>query len=160
MLENKKLTDHFTLYELTKTSRSQFQNENRRLEYSQIEKLGQLAGLLEHVRFILNTPLIVQSGYRCPELNKTVGSTERSQHLLCEAADFIPLNQEIGEAFRKIMKDVKENKPNVGQLIFETANRSYGVTSWIHISLGTPYREAEKCAQILRMSDGKYEFLA
>lgn len=160
MIEDKQLTDHFSLYELTRTDRQQFQDQNRDINELQITKLTQLAKLLEHVRYILGVPLQINSGYRCKPLNDAVGSTDKSQHLLCEAADFVPIGQDIGEAFRVLWKDVKDNGSNVGQLIHETAERSYGTTSWIHISLGVPYRESDICGEILRMQDGNYERLA
>lgn len=159
-MENRNLTEHFTIFELTRTDLPQFQERNRILSVEQIEKLTVLAKLLEHVRFILGTPLTINSGYRCPDLNKAVGSTARSQHLHCEAADFTPGQQDLGHAFRMLWRDIKDNGTNVGQLIYETQNRPYGVTSWLHISVGTPYRPIEKCAQVLRMTDGKYELIA
>lgn len=137
-----------------------FQEKNRDVTEAQILKLGAVARLLEHVQFVLQTPLIVTSGYRCKVLNDAVGSTDKSQHLLCEAADFIPEKQDLGFAFRMLWRDIKDNKTNVGQLIHETASRPYGVTSWVHISLGIPYRPEEKCKQILRMEAGKYTLLA
>jgi hypothetical protein len=160
MFEDKPLTEHFSLAELTKTSNSQFQSKNRELTETQIGKLTEVAKLLEHIRFILETPLMIHSGYRCPDLNTSVGSTGKSQHLLCEAVDFVPHQQDLGNAFRLIWRDIKDKKTNVGQLIHETAHRAYGVTSWLHISLGEPYRTREKSRQILRMTDGKFELLA
>ena len=153
MIEDKNLTDNFTLYELTKTSYKEFQERNRELSEHQIDKLTQLARLLEHVRYVLGNPLIISSGYRCEPLNKAVGSKPSSQHLLCEAADIVPGKMDVGEAFRILWRDIKDKGTNVGQLIFETANRPYGVTSWIHISLGTPYRDASRCKEILRMTE-------
>lgn len=159
-MEDRYLTENFTLYDLTKTNRAQFQQKNREVTDDQIMKLIEVARLLEHVVFVLGVPVNVTSGYRCPDLNKAIGSSDRSQHLLCEAVDFIPEKMDLGEAFRKLWKDVKDNGTNVGQLIFETADRGYDEVSWLHISLGTPYRDEKKCAQILRMNDSKYELLA
>lgn len=159
-MDDKRLTENFSLFELTRTDRQEFQERNRDLNELQIAKLTALARLLEHVRFVLETPIVVHSGYRCPELNKAVGSTERSQHLLCEAADFVPVEQDLGIAFRTLWRDVKDAKANVGQLIHETANRGPGPVSWIHISLGAPYRDQDKCGQILRFENGIYTRLA
>jgi zinc D-Ala-D-Ala carboxypeptidase len=153
------LTPHFTLEELTHTSVKKFQEENRKVTANQIRKLTDLAGLLEHVRFILQEPVFVSSGYRCPGLNQAVGSTVASQHLRCEAADFT-VESDLEKVFRFLWDDIKEHGTNVGQLIMETAKRPYGVASWLHISLGIPYRHPERCKQILRMTDGKYEVLA
>lgn len=155
-MENRNLTDHFTLFELTKTNHADFQEKNRDLNPLQIVKLENVARLLEHVRVVLGVPLLIHSGYRCPELNKAVKSTDKSQHLLCEAADFTPSNLDLGDAFRVLWRDIKDNGANVGQLIHETDMRPYGVTSWIHISLGMPYRDEAKCKQILRMEHGVY----
>lgn len=160
MIEDSRLTEHFMLYDLTKTRLTQFQEQNRDLNPMQITKLTAVARLLEHVMFVLECPLIVTSGYRCPDLNKAVGSTEHSQHLLCEAADFIPVDLDLGVAFRALWRDIKDKNTNVGQLIHETDQRPYGKTSWLHISLGAPYRDAEKNQQILRMENGKFTLLA
>lgn len=160
MQADRQLTDHFSLYDLTKTSWAQFQEKNRDVSDEQIIKLTTLAKLLEHVTFVLSTPLTINSGYRCPELNRAIGSTDRSQHMLCEAADFTPGTQDLGFAFRMLWKDVKDAGANVGQLIHETAVRPYGTTSWIHISLGTPYRDEARCQQILRLEHGTYTRLA
>lgn len=43
--------------------------------------------LLEPLRIIVNRPLILTSGYRCPALNKEIGKAKNSQHLLGEASD-------------------------------------------------------------------------
>lgn len=154
MTENQNLTDNFSLWELTKTSNNKFQDENRAVTPEQIKKLTEVARLLEHVRFVLQTPLIVTSAYRCPGLNSSLGSTDKSQHLKCEAADIIPVGQEINVAFRSIWRDLKDNSTNIGQLIHETDNGK----NWIHISLGSPYRSDDQCKQILRAhrsEDGK-----
>ncbi len=47
----------------------------------------ELVHLLEHIRGITGRPLIVVSGYRCPEHNQAVGGARASQHLLGRAAD-------------------------------------------------------------------------
>jgi uncharacterized protein YcbK (DUF882 family) len=35
----------------------------------------------------LGNPITVNSGYRCPELNKAIGGVANSQHLIGQAAD-------------------------------------------------------------------------
>lgn len=154
------LTPNFRLFELTGTTLDKYQDQNRDLTADQIDKLTQVARLLEHVRYVLAEPLVIHSGYRCPDLNQAIGGSPVSQHLLCEAADFMPITMDLGQAFRIIQKDLTTNRSNVGQLIFETADRPYGVTSWIHISLGMPYREQARCNQVLRMENGVYTRIA
>jgi hypothetical protein len=156
MIENKKLTPNFSLYEMTITSNANFQELNRQVSEEQIYMLTKTAILLEVVRDILTVPLVIHSAYRCKALNDSIGSTNRSQHLICQAADFVPIGQDIGVAFRTLWKQVRDGKLFVGQLIFETANRSYGAESWIHISLGFPFRDEARCQQVLKMQDGVY----
>ena len=43
--------------------------------------------VLQPLRDAWDKPLHINSGYRCPELNKIVGGTSTSQHLKGEAAD-------------------------------------------------------------------------
>ncbi len=152
------LTDHFTLCDLTNTSHAEFQKQNRLVTPEQIVKLTALAKLLEHVVFVLGTPLNITSAYRCLPLNRAVGGTDRSQHVLCEAADFVPAKMDLGAAFRRLWKDVTDKNTNVGQLIHETTPN--GEKSWVHISLGTPYRDAARNKQILRYENGTYTRLA
>lgn len=152
MVEDQQLTDHFTLYDMTKTSHADLLEKNRDVNPSQIGRLTALARLLEHVRYLIG-PFVITNAYRCPELNAAVGGSATSQHSLCEAADIVPQAMDVNEAFRVLWKDVKERGANVGQLIHETDNGKV----WLHVSLGTPYRDAENCKQIMRAEriDGK-----
>jgi len=160
MINDRKLSDNFSLFELTKTTHEYYQAKNRKVSEDQISKLTVVANLLEKVRELVGCPLKVTSAYRCQELNTFIRSTSRSQHLLCEAADFVPIGKDLGDSFRLIWKAIKEEKLHVGQLIHETANRGNAETSWIHISVGSPYRASDRCNQVLRMQDGKYTMLA
>ncbi len=47
-----------------------------------------LAGL-ERIRSMLGSPIQITSGYRCEQLNRLVGGSASSQHMRCEAVDFI-----------------------------------------------------------------------
>lgn len=83
------LSPHFTLEELT-ISRSGPANGIDNVPSDEIvKKLTYTAQQLEQVRSVLNKPITVTSGYRCPALNKLVGGAPASQHLLGEAVDFI-----------------------------------------------------------------------
>lgn len=44
--------------------------------------------VLDPVRDMVNTPIIITSGYRCPKVNRLVGSVDNSQHMSGCAADF------------------------------------------------------------------------
>ena len=44
--------------------------------------------VLDPVRDMVHTPIIITSGYRCPQVNRLVGGVDNSQHMSGYAADF------------------------------------------------------------------------
>ena len=79
------LTPHFTLDELTFTDHREFDNEPNDAERA---NLLRLANLLEQVKSVLGgVPVMVNSAFRCKEVNDAVGSKDTSQHRVGCAAD-------------------------------------------------------------------------
>jgi len=140
-----KLSKHFSFREMTKTSHRRFQNSNIKDGLEHYDKLKSVAtDLLEPVRARFRRPVIVTSGYRGPDLNKAIGGSKTSQHMKAEAADFHVNRVDL----RKVWKWIAyESDVMFGQLILEgwAANKP----TWIHISLGAPWRPDAKCGQIL-----------
>lgn len=162
MPEDKKLTTHFSLFQLTRTDHADLQEENRHVTAKEEAKLIQVAELLENCRTILECDLDVHSGRRYLELNKRVGGSERSQHLKCEAGDFSPIGpdtqENIDAAFDLLVSAARTGQLKFGQLIVESSKSGReGRKFWLHISLGAPYRIAERCGECLRIviTDGK-----
>lgn len=164
MVNDRQLSPHFTLFQLTRTDHADLQAENRHVTEEEEPKLREVANLLEQCQVIIGCDLEVHSGRRYLALNKRVGGSERSQHLKCEAVDFSPVGLDtessIAIAFDKLVKGAAAAHLKFGQLIVESAaGRDGGRSVWIHISLGAPYRDAQRCGEVLRMKDGKYEML-
>lgn len=44
--------------------------------------------VLDPIRGLVDTPIIITSGYRCPQVNRLVGGAANSQHMSGCAADF------------------------------------------------------------------------
>lgn len=85
--------------------------------------------VLDPLREMYGKPIIVNSGYRSPMLNKAVGGVATSQHCKGMAADIVPRN-------KKDMKRLWElalQLPDFDQLINEHPDKK-GVPSWIHVS--------------------------
>ena len=79
------LSEHFTLEELTHTDHRQFDNTPNATEMA---NLVRLASFLEEVKSVLgNKPVMVNSAFRCKEVNESVGSKDTSQHRIGCAAD-------------------------------------------------------------------------
>jgi hypothetical protein len=79
------LTKNFTLEELTITDHREFKNEPSPSERT---NLVRLANFLEQVKVALGgKPVMVNSAFRCKEINDAVGSKDTSQHRVGCAAD-------------------------------------------------------------------------
>ena len=79
------LSEHFTLDELTHTDHREFDNVPNE---SELANLTRLAAFLETVKSAIGgKPVIINSAFRCKQVNDAVGSSDRSQHRLGCAAD-------------------------------------------------------------------------
>ena len=156
--EDQKLSDHFSLFEMTVTANGLLQEQNRILSDEQMQKLEKLSRHAEVIRSLCKAPVHIHSGYRCGTLNgSTVGSSTTSQHPKCEAIDFDVAGQEVEDTFTTLLDAARKGELRFGQLILECAYRPYGVVKWIHCSvIGS--LPAEKVGQVLKMNasaDGK-----
>ena len=80
-----KLSENFTLDELTHTDHREFDNVPNE---SELANLTRLAAFLETVKSAIGgKPVIINSAFRCKQVNDAVGSSDRSQHRLGCAAD-------------------------------------------------------------------------
>lgn len=120
------LSKHFTLDELVATSRTKYAEQNREYGIKNILKLKEHAEFLEKVRDLLGCSMLITSSVRCPELNTAVGGVATSQHMKCEASDFVPSNMTVPDAFYKIFR----SNLSFDQLILEEV----GGKQWVHIS--------------------------
>lgn len=80
--------------------------------------------VLDPLREIYGKPITVNSGYRCPELNKAVGGSKTSDHVKGFAADITGGSKEENERIFNIIKHNFHFK----QLIDEKG------FSWVHVS--------------------------
>ena len=79
------LTPNFSLDELTHTDHREFDNTPNDAE---LENIVRLADFLEQVKVVLGgKPIMVNSAFRCKQVNDAVGSKDTSQHRIGCAAD-------------------------------------------------------------------------
>ena len=126
-----KLTPNFTLEELTNSETAARLNLDNTPNEAVKANLVRLAKFLEEVRVVLKRPIMVNSAYRSPEVNKAIGSRPTSQHCLGCAADIrVP-----GLTPDNIVKEILKTNLEYDQLIRE-------FDSWVHISI--PNKFADK----------------
>lgn len=132
--EKTNLTKSFNFDELVVTNSAKHAEKNYQYGVDNIEKVKKLAEGLETVRNVLRTPMVILSAVRCPELNKAVGGVKTSQHVKCEAADFIikavSPKSVGGSAIWWAYKKIRASSIDFDQLIYEVR----GGAEWIHIS--------------------------
>jgi hypothetical protein len=79
------LSPNFTLDELTHTDHREFENTPNESEQA---NLTRLAAFLETVKTAIGgKPVLINSAFRCKEVNDAVGSKDTSQHRIGCAAD-------------------------------------------------------------------------
>jgi uncharacterized protein YcbK (DUF882 family) len=116
------LSEHFTLDELTHTDHRQFDNTPNATEMA---NLVRLAAFLEEVKTVLSgKPIMVNSAFRCKQVNDAVGSKDSSQHRVGTACDFRVPNMTPD----KVVKAVIASGIGYDQIIRE-------FDRWTHISV-------------------------
>ena len=80
-----KLSEHFSLGELTKSS--SHPEVYNIPSHEAIANLKRVCVWLEELRLRSGTPIIINSGYRSPQLNKKIGGVPTSNHLTGCAVD-------------------------------------------------------------------------
>lgn len=116
---------YFTMSELTDSATArQLGIHNIPSAEAQANLVALVENILDKARDAWGKPIIVNSGYRCPRLNKVVGGVSNSQHVTGEAAD-ITTGTKYGNKW--LFNYIRDNC-NYDQLINE---RDY---TWVHVS--------------------------
>ena len=133
-----KLSQHFTLGELCKTSVRTA--DGNIPSHAAIENLKRLSGWLEMLRSEWNNrygdgddPIIINSGYRSPQVNKAVGGVATSNHLTGCAVDIRVLGMEQLLRYAVILLDISdESQEDFDELLIE---RNAKGTYWLHFAV-------------------------
>ena len=76
-----------------------------------LDNIGKLATNLQTIRDFFNASITINSGYRSPEHNKSVGGAKHSQHLLGTASDIV-----VSGYTRKEVADAIEGLIRIGAI--------------------------------------------
>lgn len=125
---------YFSIAELTKSTTAENKKINNTPNEEVERNLNQLIdNILDPLREQWGEAIIVNSGYRCAELNKLVGGASSSQHTLGQAAD-IRTKSNTRSNNKKLFNLIKSMKLPYDQLINEYDYK------WIHVSYSSKHR--------------------
>ena len=130
------LSEHFSLRELTKTNTGIENVPNE----AQVNNLKRLCGWLEDLRRRWNNlygdgdaPIIINSGFRSPAVNKAVGGVPTSNHTTGCAVDIHVLGMEQLIRYATILLDISDlNNEDFDELLLERSPRG---TYWLHFAV-------------------------
>ena len=128
------LSPHFTLEELTHTDHREFDNIPNDSEKNNLKRLAEF---LEEIKTVLGgKPIMVNSAFRCKQVNDAVGSKDTSQHRVGCAADIRVPGMTPDEVVKAII---------AAQLPYDQVIREFD--RWTHVSVpnepaGLPRRQA------------------
>ncbi len=124
------MTPHFSLEEFTQSDTADRLGIDNTLPEILHDNARKTLEMMERIRFHIDAPITITSGYRSKALNQAIGSKPTSDHTLAFAVDFKA--PKAGKPY-----DIAKNLAGVidvigiGQLILE-----FG--SWVHVSLARP----------------------
>lgn len=115
---------NFSISELVKSDKAKQNNIINTPGLAELDNmLNLIVYCLQPARELLRKPMIISSGFRCPQLNKLVKGKPNSQHLEGKAADFVVQ----GETVAGIIFKIQTSNIEYDQLINE-------YDKWVHIS--------------------------
>ena len=140
------LSPHFSLEEFTASDNALRMGVDNSLPAELMANARATADMLERIRVHLISlrghpvPIVLTSGYRCPQVNRAVGSKDTSDHRHAMAGD--ARAPDFGTPFEVCMALAPVvSLLNIGQLIYE-----FG--SWFHVSTRIPDKEANRIITI------------
>lgn len=130
---------YFTISELCKSDTAKARGiDNTPTEEVKRNLEALINNVLDPLREAYGKPIYVNSGYRCPKLNKAVGGVSTSEHLTGRAAD---IDTRTYGGNKKLFKLAQELNLPFRQLIDESN------LSWVHIS----YNAKDIKRQVLKL---------
>ena len=120
---------YFTIAELCASDTAKKYNIDNTPDSTITSHLQQLINFLNPLREAWGSAIKVTSGYRCDKLNRFVGGSKTSSHLIGYGVDLVPANGRIKD-FKKFIIFYMKDK-----MFDQCIDEKSGKTEWVHIGL-------------------------
>lgn len=137
------LSPHFTLAELTASSKARQLGLNNTPSGADLQRLQGTAEMLERIRSVLSAPIIITSAYRSLAVNRAVGGVSSSDHLTGQAADILAPSFGTPYQVAKTLAPLVSTL-GIGQLILEGVKGK----QWVHVSTRRPASDVNRIITI------------
>lgn len=128
-----RLTAHFSLAELTASNKAAALRIDNTPTPDALRRLQGTAEMLERIRSTVGRPIMITSGYRCPQLNRAVGGVTSSDHTTGQAADIVAPAFGTPYELARLLAPLVSTL-GIGQLILEGVKGK----QWVHVSTRIP----------------------
>ena len=138
------------VYSITATRRG-INNTPNEEQLSNMEKIAD--EVFEPLRTYVGGPIKINSFFRCPELNKAIGGSSKSQHCKGQAMDIDDTYGKMTNA--EMYHWIKENL-DFDQMIWEFGNDDN--PDWVHVSYVSPKDNRNRCLKAYK-DKGKTKYM-
>ena len=125
------MAKYFKVAEMLKSETAE-KNKIQNIPSAEVKKnIEELLGVLDGLREHYGKPIKITSGFRCAELNKLVGGSPTSAHVIGYAADLQPVQGSFEEFKASVIDWLDKSGVGFDQCIIER-NKN---TQWVHFGL-------------------------
>ncbi len=109
--------------------------------------------IFEPLRAYVGGPIKINSFFRCPELNKAIGGSNRSQHCKGQAMD---IDDTFGRCTNAEMYHFIKEHLDFDQMIWEFGDDDN--PNWVHVSYVSPEKNRNRCLKAYK-ENGKTKYM-
>jgi hypothetical protein len=125
------------VYSITAT-RLGIDNEPNKEQFANMKLLAE--EIFEPLRAYVGGPIKINSFFRCPELNKAIGGSSKSQHCYGQAMD---IDDTFGRCTNAEMFEFIKKHLDFDQMIWEFGDDDN--PNWVHVSYVSPTENRNRC---------------
>ena len=125
------MAKYFTVAEMLKSETAEKNQINNTPSVEVEQNIEKLLEVLDGLREHYGKPIKITSGYRCAELNKLVGGSPTSAHVIGSVADLQPVRRSFEEFKASVLEWLDTSGVGFGQCIIERSKSA----QWVHFGL-------------------------